>query len=187
MSRREQALDAALAVLAEAGTSGLTHRAVDRRGALPSGTASNYFRTRDALFTGALGHLVQREIALIQGFQAASSGPHTVESLIAEAAGIIEFLLGPARAQTVARHAIFLEAAWGLELRDALLAATAPFWNVLALRLADVGAPSPQESARTLLACIDGIILDQLIRPQDSFDATGVLRPLVGALTVGAR
>lgn len=185
MSRREQALDAALALLAEAGTRGLTHGAVDRRGGLPAGTASNYFRTRDALLAGALSHLAHRELALVAAFADADRGPATVDSLVAEAAAMVEFLLGPGRLQSVARHAIFLEAAWRPDLREPLLAATAPFWGVLEQRLQYLGATSPAGGARTLLACIDGVILDQLIRPQDDFDAATALRPVVAALARG--
>jgi AcrR family transcriptional regulator len=187
VSRREQALDAALALLAETGTRGLTHGAVDRRGDLPAGTASNYFRTRDALLAGALGHLAQHELALVAAFAEADRTPHTVDSLVAEAAGIVAFLLGPGRPQSVARHAIFLEAAWRPDLRETLLAATAPFWDVLARRLQDLGGTSAAHGARTLLACIDGIILDQLLRPQDDFDAAAALRPVVAALARGHR
>ncbi len=185
MSRREQALDAALALLAEAGTRGLTHGAVDRRGGLPAGTASNYFRTRDALLAGALNHLAHRELALVAAFADADRGPATVDSLVAEAAAMVEFLLGPGRLQSVARHAIFLEAAWRPELRGTLFAVTAPFWDVLEQRLQYLGATSPAGGARTLLACIDGVILDQLIRPQDDFDAATALRPVVAALARG--
>jgi AcrR family transcriptional regulator len=47
--RRTQLADAAIALLAEAGVHGVTHRAVERRAGLPEGTASNYFRSREAL------------------------------------------------------------------------------------------------------------------------------------------
>jgi Tetracyclin repressor-like, C-terminal domain len=46
--------DAAIAVLADHGGRGLTHRAVDQAAGLPSGTTSNYARTREALLTLAL-------------------------------------------------------------------------------------------------------------------------------------
>jgi AcrR family transcriptional regulator len=47
--RRAQLADAAIALLAETGVHGVTHRAVERRAGLPDGTASNYFRSREAL------------------------------------------------------------------------------------------------------------------------------------------
>ena len=60
--RRSQLADAGLAVLAESGARGLTHRAVDAAAGLPAGTASNYFRTRDALL-GALGERIFERLA----------------------------------------------------------------------------------------------------------------------------
>ncbi|MBV1853657.1 TetR/AcrR family transcriptional regulator [Catellatospora tritici] len=52
-TRRAQLADAAVALLAEAGVHGVTHRAVDTRTGLPAGTASNYFRSREALLVAA--------------------------------------------------------------------------------------------------------------------------------------
>src|ERR1700742_1194044 len=51
--RRALVADAAIAVLAESGAGGLTHRAVDVAAQLPDGTTSNYFRTRVALLRAA--------------------------------------------------------------------------------------------------------------------------------------
>jgi DNA-binding transcriptional regulator YbjK len=47
--RRNQLCDAAVDVLGNAGSRGLTHLEVDRRAGLPAGTASAYYRTRAAL------------------------------------------------------------------------------------------------------------------------------------------
>ena len=47
--RRRELLEAAVAVTADEGLRGLTHRAVDRRAELPEGTCSAYLRTRQAL------------------------------------------------------------------------------------------------------------------------------------------
>ena len=55
-NRRDDLLDAAIAVLGESGIHALTHRAVDAAAGLPAGSASNHFRTRDAL----LGAVVER-------------------------------------------------------------------------------------------------------------------------------
>jgi hypothetical protein len=56
---------------------------------------------------------------------------------------------------------------------------------VLEQRLAALGADSPAAGARTLLACIDGVLVDQLIRPQTDFDPAAALRPVVAALAAG--
>ena len=49
--RARQVADAAIAVLADHGGRGLTHRAVDQAAGLAPGTTSNYARTREALWT----------------------------------------------------------------------------------------------------------------------------------------
>jgi DNA-binding transcriptional regulator YbjK len=50
-ARRAALLDAAIEVLAREGARGLTFRAVDTEAKVPVGTASNYFSSRDELFT----------------------------------------------------------------------------------------------------------------------------------------
>ncbi|MFE1785188.1 TetR/AcrR family transcriptional regulator, partial [Streptomyces sp. NPDC059506] len=51
--RRTALVDAAIEVLAREGARGLTFRAVDAQAGVPAGTASNYFASRDDLFTQA--------------------------------------------------------------------------------------------------------------------------------------
>jgi DNA-binding transcriptional regulator YbjK len=63
-TRREQLLDAAITVLGERGIHALTHRAVDAQAGLPAGSASNHFRTRDALLDGVMDRFIAREQAL---------------------------------------------------------------------------------------------------------------------------
>ncbi|MBO3740229.1 TetR/AcrR family transcriptional regulator [Actinoplanes flavus] len=60
--RRRDLADAGLRVLAASGARGLTHRAVDAEAGVPAGTASNYFRSRDALL-GALGERIMERFA----------------------------------------------------------------------------------------------------------------------------
>ncbi|GAA1656393.1 TetR/AcrR family transcriptional regulator [Actinoplanes couchii] len=60
--RRAELADAGLRVLADAGARGLTHRAVDTEAGVPTGTASNYFRSRDDLL-GALGERIFERFA----------------------------------------------------------------------------------------------------------------------------
>ncbi|MEV4493367.1 TetR family transcriptional regulator [Micromonospora coxensis] len=62
VERRAALADAGLRVLAATGARGLTHRAVDAEAGVPVGTASNYFRSRDALL-GALGERIMERFA----------------------------------------------------------------------------------------------------------------------------
>lgn len=54
--RRPQVLDAAVRMLALGGDRAVTYRTVDTAAGVPSGTASNCFRTRRALLMGAASH-----------------------------------------------------------------------------------------------------------------------------------
>jgi AcrR family transcriptional regulator len=62
-ARTRQVGDAAIAVLADQGARGLTHRAVDQAAGLPPGTTSNYARTREALLTLALTRIAELDAA----------------------------------------------------------------------------------------------------------------------------
>lgn len=62
LERRQLLADAGLRVLARDGARGLTHRAVDTEAEVPIGTASNYFRSRDALL-GGLGERIMERFA----------------------------------------------------------------------------------------------------------------------------
>lgn len=58
--RRRALADAGLALLADEGARGLTHRGVDARAGVPAGTTSNYFRSRDELLQGLVQRIGER-------------------------------------------------------------------------------------------------------------------------------
>jgi AcrR family transcriptional regulator len=58
--RRASLLDSAIDVLADEGARGLTFRAVDAAANVPTGTTSNYFRSRDDLLIQTGGRIYQR-------------------------------------------------------------------------------------------------------------------------------
>lgn len=58
--RRAELADAGIAVLAREGSRGLTHRAVDAEGGAPTGTTSNYFRSRAELLEGLVARISER-------------------------------------------------------------------------------------------------------------------------------
>src|SRR6185312_13757698 len=75
--RRRLLADAGLAVLAREGSRGLTHRAIDEEADVPVGTASNYFRSRDALIAGLVDRIGERlapEPEVLQRLAAEPSG-----------------------------------------------------------------------------------------------------------------
>jgi AcrR family transcriptional regulator len=64
--RRRALCDAAIQVLAEHGSRGLTHGQVDRYARVPEGTTSYYYRTRAALLRGVGKRVAEIDIANLQ-------------------------------------------------------------------------------------------------------------------------
>ena len=63
LHRRRALADAAIALLAEQGVHGLTHRAVEARAGVPAGTATNYFRNREQLLIAAAERIAEVHLA----------------------------------------------------------------------------------------------------------------------------
>lgn len=64
--RRRELCDAAIQVLAEHGSRGLTHAQVDRCAGVPDGTTSYYYRTRAALLRGVGKRVAEIDVANLQ-------------------------------------------------------------------------------------------------------------------------
>lgn len=172
-SRRDAVLAAAVEVLGTRGARGFTHRAVDRAADVPEGTTSNYFRSREALVAGVLHYISDAEAAPLQG---ALPAPMTLDGLVALSAERVRFLLGPGRTLTLARHALFLEASWNAALRPDLVAESQRWWDLGIAVLTDLGVRDAARRSRWLFAYVDGLLADQLARPDPSFDADAAIR-----------
>jgi len=180
--RRAQVLRAAVTVLAEGGARGLTHRAVDSAGGLPAGTTSNHFRSRLALVDGVLEQVTAQERAVTADLLLVPTEAVTADGLVELCAAVVHRMVGPLRQESLARYAIVMEAARHDELRPALRGRTEPWWQLSAEVLAAAGAPDAERRGRTLLACLDGVVLDQLVRPDPGFDPAVALAPVVRGL-----
>lgn len=177
--RRTLLLDAAIEVLGTRGLRQLTHRTVDAVAGLPEGSASNHFRTREALISGVLDRLVDRETELWGRLGGAQ--PLDAERFATAAGAMITELAGPGRAVTLARYAIFHEAAFNPDLQRRIaenrerLAA----WGVPLV--AALGSAEPERHYRMLLDLIDGLLLNQLASPTPTFDPAATIRTLLRA------
>jgi len=87
-ARTRQIGDAAIAVLAEHGARGLTHRAVDQAAGLPPGTTSNYARTRAALLTLTLARIDELDTAEATGGAVGTDGVNGISGSEAGGAGL---------------------------------------------------------------------------------------------------
>ena len=178
--RRAVIADAALRVLEAEGGRGLTHRAVDRHAALPEGSTSNYFQTREALLTAALGRLVELEQPAVRGMQALVPDgryePHRAAELVAEQ---LQGWLAPERAGlALARYELFLEARRRLEFQAALDQVRRDYLLLTEQLLPAAGCRDPHRHAPQLLALLDGLMLNQLLQPATELPDDGLVDQL---------
>lgn len=171
-STRDRALDAAIALVGEQGIRALTHARVDERAGLPKGSTSNWFRTRDALRAGLVTWLAESERA---DFDADAAPPiDTPEQLVEVLTRVIALQSGPLASRTKTRYALFLECAGDAELLAPLLVQRQIFVEWTVSLLTRIGARSPREAARTLMAVGDGLILHRV-----TVDPGAEVRPVV--------
>ncbi|MFI9379605.1 TetR/AcrR family transcriptional regulator [Kutzneria sp. NPDC052558] len=173
--RKDQVLDAAVDVLGTDGMRRLTYQAVDQRAGVPSGTTSNYFRSRDALLDGIVDHIEALDRADLGRLSLAADG---LDGVALTLAGFVRHALGPGRPRVVARYALFLETLTRPELRDSLTRSR----EALVVRGGDwmraIGSTEPTAHSRIVLDLLDGVILHQIAMPMPDFD------PLPGIIAV---
>ena len=179
-TKREQVLDAAIELLGTKGSRGLTHRGVDEIAAMPTGSTSNYFRTRETLLAGVAGRLVERDHSDWADLDRLPT-PQTAAELIDSAAALLMHSLGPERIRTAARYALFLEAAATEELQAPLLEARQGLVAWVVSMMAAVSS-QPEIDAPILMDYLDGAILHQLTMPVADFDPRPRITHLVTSL-----
>lgn len=165
-SRPDLIGDTAIALLAERGLRGLTHRAVDEAAGLPAGSTSNHARTRSALLETAFARLCRLEAEIFE--DAANPGgllaldklsPETAADLVAAQ---LHDTLTLRRDQALARFELALEATRRPELRAIYDAAGATFREPARGLMAALGAPDPDRAGRTFIAFSEGILFDSV-------------------------
>lgn len=161
LERRTQLADAGLAVLAEAGARGLTHRAVDTAAGLPAGTASNYFRTRDALL-GALGERIFERLAPDEAvLEPLSHREPSIDLVVDYVRYIVERLLGRPEL-SLALFELRLEAARRPGLHEILSRTLRLGFDADVSFHVNAGLPGGAEEVRLMHFAVDGLVLDQL-------------------------
>jgi DNA-binding transcriptional regulator YbjK len=181
-SRRRMIADAGLAVLASEGSRGLTHRAVDVAAGVPTGTTSNYFRSRDALVAGLVERIGERLAPTPEDMARRASvapGPALFADYIRD---IVRRLSGD-RDVTIALFELRLESS-----RRPEVAAVLGAWQRAGLD-GDVafntasGLPGGRREIALFHYAIDGLLLDRLTTPIDPDTSTDdVIDDLVAGL-----
>ncbi|MFE6197380.1 TetR/AcrR family transcriptional regulator [Streptomyces sp. NPDC057838] len=156
-SRADLIADTALALLAERGMRGLTHRAVDEAAGLPQGSTSNLARTRQALLELAVRRLADREARVLALHEMPDPAAGTESLLDALALAAHRALTGH-RALTLARYELALEATRRPELRAFFDATGARFRDQLAALVTGLGSTDPHRHTLSLIAWADGLM-----------------------------
>jgi DNA-binding transcriptional regulator YbjK len=194
MSRRAEIADAAISTLARDGMRGLTHRAVDRAAGLPEGSASYYFRTRQALLQATVERLAELDstdmppgTSMPPGTGLPAPSGQDLDAFAAAAARIVESWLTSGRERQLARYELALEATRRPELRQALVTSGATIRAMVASQFADAGVRQPGERAADFVAFLDGLLFDQIAgagaRELTSAHLRAAIRALLAAVT----
>src|SRR3712207_61767 len=142
----------------------LTHARVDARAGLPKGSTSNSFRTRRALLSGVLDHLLALQVEQVSGVFEVATADELVDVLCA----LLERATGPDRAQTAARFALFVEAGHDPDLREPLARGRAAVEAPLVLALAGLGVRDPRAATAVVVPCLQGLLLRHISRLDDA-------------------
>lgn len=152
-------VDAGLALLADEGAAGVTVRSVEGRAGVPHGSVRHHFGGLDGLRHALVDGLLAREV----------HGSEPVEE-------VLRRWLGPDAPIVRARYELMLMASRDADLRMKVLQGRQVFVD----QLVAIGvSPDP---AQSLVAMLDGLVLDALLRGADDVDLTLWQQALASAM-----
>ncbi|GEM46236.1 TetR/AcrR family transcriptional regulator [Deinococcus cellulosilyticus] len=177
-SRRNLLADAGLRVLAREGARGLTHRAVDREAAVPTGTTANYFNSREALLGALASRIFERLAPPHEVFEQVGTLPPTLETAIHY---IQDIVLRTTRSKdlTLALFELRLEAARRPELARILQETLARNFQLDLMFHRQARLPGDAAEIAMLHFAIDGLLLDLLTVPIQQKEQTLALVPIL--------
>ena len=187
IERRRTLADAGLSILAGEGARGLTHRAVDRKAGVPTGTATNYFRTRDALISALVDRIGERLAPAPEDLSRCSSQPPGPD-LFADYMRDIVRRLTTDRDATIALFELRLEA-----MRRPEVAGVLDRWRREGFAgdvqfNTDAGLPGGPREIALFHYAIEGLVLDRLTGPlMPDTPTDDIIDDLVGGLLGKAR
>jgi DNA-binding transcriptional regulator YbjK len=174
--RREQILEAALRVIGRSGRESVTHRAVAEEAAVPLGSTTYYFDSRDDLLAQALEHVAAQAVERYERLAAELRSVKSAEEL---ADGLLSELVAAAEDRTayIAEYELWLEAGRRPELREAAQSWCDAEQYAVAGAMETLGSRDPRIDASLVVATIDGLGERLLGREEDPAQAAKELRP----------
>jgi TetR/AcrR family transcriptional regulator, regulator of biofilm formation and stress response len=176
-ARRERLLEVTIELIGREGIDAVTHRRVAELAAVPLGSTTYYFGSREEMLVEALKAFGRQEIAALRARLADLPARRPSRRRYVEA--LVEFVapqLGGDRWRTVAQYTLLCEAARRPELEPVAREWNQAWWAVLEESFEALQVPDPAVEARMLLAMLDGFLLEQLAAPDPDFVAA-VLKP----------
>jgi len=177
--RRAALADAGIEVLALAGIRGLTHRAVDAAAGEPDGTASRYFRTREAMLLAILDRTKELLLALLGEIEPVAVNR---DGLVDAMVRTVRLSLAENRTRQLAMMALFLESSHRPALRDELAVVAVALRETLERLCARAGLDLTLPDAWALLSFFNGSIFIGLTLPQLDQPSDDTLRAGLNAL-----
>ncbi|HEY5981767.1 MAG TPA: TetR/AcrR family transcriptional regulator [Microlunatus sp.] len=182
--RRTALLDGAITVLGEQGVRALTHRSADAAAGAPVGSASNYFRTREALLDAVVIRIAERESRHWTAL--ADRRLATTADLAAVLADFAVDATTAHRTLVLARYALLVEAGCRLSLRRQLRATGAELSSWFMATLTRLGSFDVGRDANLIMNYWTGMVLHELALPAETFEPRPYLTELLLALLPGS-
>jgi DNA-binding transcriptional regulator YbjK len=179
--RRERLLDAAIELVGVQGLTGLTHRAVDAAAGVPTGTTSNYWRTRKALLDALADRVVARERDRWEHLME-TAFPSTASDLARTLSELARVATGPDRTLVLTRYALLINAAQHEDVRPRLAAGGQRANALFRTWMRMVGSSDPDHDMHVVANYWTGLVLHQLALPDPDFDPTDHLTGLLTSL-----
>lgn len=182
--RRERILRSTLAVLGREGISGMTHRQVAEEAAVPLGSLTYWFSTKDDLLREALMLFVEEEVQRLRAIGERMSGADvTPRQIAAEFSAAME--AEDHRPEQVAQFELYVEAARNPALREPAAACHRAYEEVAASALRAAGISDPEGSAALFVALSDGLALRRISAPGTAPELEQGLAGLFRGLAAG--
>ena len=173
---KSRVVEAAIDLVGTKGLRALTHARVDERAGVPKGSTSNYFRSHQALLSGVVDGIVDRELPSVD----VAFSPSTPEELVDGLCALFEHITTVNRTVTTARLVLFMEASHNAALREALSRGRAAMEALGVVAMARLGAREPHTAGIAIAACFEGLLLHRIAR-QDPTDPQATFELVVRA------
>jgi DNA-binding transcriptional regulator YbjK len=152
-TRRQRITDAAVAVVAERGVEGLTHRAVAAAAEVPLGSTTYHFSTLDDLLAEALHDAAANNIRQLRDWEANLPPGSDFAAALAE---LVMRYIGEERHRTVVEYELYVAALHRPRLREASTA-----WDRALIEL--FGSWSDPVTGRLLAAAFCGLLMQSVL------------------------